>query len=206
MQSNSRPALEEKHVNAARLFSNRKEMIASMISAKQGIIAEVGVANGEFSQFILESLEPVQFVAFDTFGMHNYPSCWGIPTEVMFKGMTHIDYYKDRFSKYGDRVIAKQGLSQETVAQYPEDYFDLMYIDAGHSYSEVFSDAQLAQSKTKKNGIIVFNDYIMFDHLSGEEYGVVQAVNELIIKYDYKVIGFALHNDMFCDIAIRKVL
>jgi hypothetical protein len=51
---------------------------------------------------------------------------------------------------------------------------------------------------------MVFNDYIMYDWFYGDTYGVVRAVNELIINEDWRVCGFALNWGMFCDIAVRK--
>ncbi|SAL66154.1 hypothetical protein AWB70_06249 [Caballeronia cordobensis] len=197
--------LKSERVRAdARLFANRYDLVSSMTELRGGVIAEVGVANGEFSNFILRTLEPSKFVAFDTFGMHQYPSCWGIPTEVMFKGMTHLDFYKDRFGAYGDRVVAEQGLSYDTVPRYPDHFFDMMYIDAGHDYEDVARDASIAIRKTKPNGTIVFNDYIMYSHLSNEPYGVIRAVNELLVEHDWQIVGFALHRDMYCDVAVKR--
>lgn len=204
MSKDNYPSLRAEHINDARLFADRKDLIASLTQAKRGVIAEVGVAHGEFSQFILSTLDPKKFVAFDTFGMHNYPSHWGVPSEIMFKGMTHLEFYKDRFSAYGEKVVTEQGMSHDTVARYPDSYFDLMYIDAGHSYEEASRDANLANQKTKIGGIIIFNDYIMVDHFNNDPYGVVQAVNEFVSENNFQVIGFALHHDMFCDIAIAK--
>jgi hypothetical protein len=52
----------------------------------------------------------------------------------------------------------------------------------------------------------VFNDYTMCDHLVGEAYGVVPAVNELVVQENWEAVGFALHMHMFCDIAVRRVM
>lgn len=65
-------------------------------------------------------------------------------------------------------------------------------------------DAVLAAKKIKHEGVIVFNDYTMFDHISGAAYGVVPAVNELITLGGWRVVGFALQQHMFCHIAIRR--
>jgi len=54
------------------------------------------------------------------------------------------------------------------------------------------------------DGTLIFNDYVMYDHLQRVEYGVVQAVNQLVIDGDWRVVGFALNHNMFCDIAIRR--
>ena len=49
------------------------------------------------------------------------------------------------------------------------------------------------------------NDYIMFDHKSKTDYGVVQATNEFMIENNYEMLFFAFHPQLFCDIAIRRI-
>jgi len=79
-----------------------------------------------------------------------------------------------------------------------------VYIDGDHSYVGVKEDVNLAKAKITDNGVVVFNDYIIFDYANGVTYGVVRAVNELLINEDWRVCGFALCRGMFCDIAVRK--
>jgi hypothetical protein len=140
----------------------------------------------------------------DTFELHLIPTIWGIPTEDLLEGKPHLDFYRDRFSSLGDRVVTKQGLSHESLRGLPDKAFDLIYIDAGHDYENVQRDAELSQQKLKDEGILVFNDYIMFDHIRQVPYGVVQAVNELVVGGGWRVIALALHHDLFCDIALVR--
>lgn len=45
----------------------------------------------------------------------------------------------------------------------------------------------------------------MYDHFHFRcPYGVVQAVNELIVAEDWRVVGYALNPHLYCDIAIRR--
>ncbi len=90
------------------------------------------------------------------------------------------------------------------MATFPDEYFDMIYIDGDHTYDGVRKDVCVADKKLKPNGVLVFNDYIMLDHSNGDEYGVVQNVNELIDRHGYEVIGFALQRDTFADIAVRR--
>ena len=82
--------------------------------------------------------------------------------------------------------------------------FDLVYVDAGHEYDEVRRDGAVAARKLTPGGVLIFNDYIMVDHHYGTPYGVVRAVNELVTASDWKVVGFALQQQMFCDIALCR--
>jgi Methyltransferase domain len=199
------PALEANHVENARLFANREDLISSMGFMEGGVVAEIGVAQGNFSEYLLTVLRPRKFVAFDTFAMHEYPMHWGVPSSKLFDNMTHLEFYKRKFSDRSAQVVLEVGLSNEKLAIYPDECFDLIYIDADHSYEAVKQDSDLAKRKLRHDGIIVYNDYMMFDHLFAQEpYGVVQVVNEIIVKEDWRVYGFAFGFHMFCDIAIRR--
>lgn len=198
------PALAQMHVKDAKLFATRNDLIKAFDFLRHRTIAEVGVAFGDFSDFILNTLEPEKFVAFDIFSLHESPVAWGRPTAEWLKGMTHLDFYRQRFADRGERVTTVVGDSAATLPTYPDKFFDMIYIDAAHNYEGVIIDANNAKKKIKDDGVLIFNDYIMFDHLAGAAYGVVQAVNELIVSEGWQVIGFALQSHMFCDIAIRR--
>jgi hypothetical protein len=199
------PVLTASHVRHARLYSDRAEMFRAFALPQGGIIGEVGVAVGWFSTFLIEHFKPSEFVAFDLFNLHTIPTLWGQQTSVLFEGKTHLAYYRDKFAGTPARVTLEEGSSHARLAIYPDEYFDILYIDAGHTYEDVKRDAAVARKKIKPDGFLVFNDYIMFDHLSGGAYGVVPAVNELVVQENWEVVGFALQQHMFCDIAIRRV-
>ena len=198
------PALEPKHLDNPKLFANREDLISSMRFAEGGVIAEIGVATGEFSEYLLNQLQPKKFVAFDVFNLHEWDTFLRIPTKILFNNMTHLDYYKQKFADRGAQVVIEVGRSNLNLAKYPDKSFDLIYVDADHSYESVKQDADLAKAKLADDGVIVFNDYTCFDFLVGMRYGVVRAVNELIINDDWRVCGFALNRTMYCDIAIHK--
>lgn len=196
------PSLTQDNIREARLFATREDMIRSLPIARSGVIAEVGVALGDFSEFLISTLEPEKFFAIDTFEMHLASSHWGVPTSRMFSGMTHQAFYEKRLN--GDNVIVDPRLSYVALADQQDNSFDMIYIDAEHTMDEVARDAKIAATKCKSNGVLIFNDYIMWDHMLGAEYGIVQAVNTLVVEHGWSVIGFALQRDMFCDIAIQR--
>ena len=198
------PTLEAKHLDNTRLFANREDLISAMRSVEGGVIAEVGVAHGLCSEYLLNELRPKKFVAFDTFNMHEWDTYCNVPTNILFNNMPHLDYYRRKFADRGSQVVIEVGRSNLNLAKYPDKSFDLICIDADHSYEGVKQDANLAKEKIVDNGVIVFNDYVGFNFFEGEHYGVIRAVNELIINSDWRVCGLSLQCAMFCDIAIRK--
>ena len=94
--------------------------------------------------------------------------------------------------------------SATCLATFPDHYFDWIYIDADHSYPAVRRDADIGLRKIKEDGYLVFNDYIFWSHEQMMPYGVVAAVNELCIEQNLVWVYFALHQSMYCDVALRR--
>jgi Methyltransferase domain len=201
----SYPELEQTDVENARLFARRENLLRYFAPRlTRGTIAEVGVMYGDFSDFILRTIEPELFVAIDIFDMHNMPVIWSKPSAIKFQGMTHREFYEKRFSARGKQVRCEEGDSYRVLLSYPNSTFDMIYIDAAHDYESVKKDADVSIHKIKPAGILIFNDYIRYSHYDDCYYGIVPVVNDLVVNQGFEVLGFALQCDMYCDIAIRR--
>jgi predicted O-methyltransferase YrrM len=73
-------------------------------------------------------------------------------------------------SKYTNITI-KDGSISSIVPTLEDEYFDLIYIDADHSYESVLHDIKISLSKLKRGGIMSGHDYA-FESVS-------RAVNEM---------------------------
>jgi len=201
------PAIQPEHIAPdARLFAHRTAMMAAIGARYHGGTAvEIGVAFGDFSAVILHAMQPRQFVALDLFTLHQSETVWGKPTSDIFGPQSHETFYRHRFAAKPE-VEIHIGLSQETLARFPDRHFDLIYVDADHCYEGVKADATLAAHKLAPSGTLVFNDYIMWDHAAEAPCGVVPAVNELVVESGFLIVGFAFDINCFCDIALRQPL
>jgi hypothetical protein len=199
------PTLEQTDVENARLYARRENLISYFAPGLAGgTVAEVGVMYGDFSDFILRTVEPELFVAIDLFDMHHISVIWGKPSASRFQGMTHREFYERRFSGRGKQVRCEAGDSWQVLSTYPDFTFDMIYVDAAHDYDSVKKDADVSTQKIKPEGILIFNDYIRYSHYDDCYYGVIPVVNNLVANRGFEVVGFALQPDMYCDIAIRR--
>jgi len=161
----------------------------------------VGVLAGDFSQHILDATEPKELHLIDVFNCDDYPA------QKRFVARENEAFVKHRYQKQiaEGKVTVKTGLSWEMLATYEDEYFDWIYIDAAHDYKSVVKDLAEAGKKIKPEGILVLNDYILFDHRSKSDYGVVQATNEFMLEHRFEMIYFAFHPELFCDVAIKRI-
>jgi hypothetical protein len=200
------PELRPSDVENARLFACRESLVTYLApELRGGTIAELGVMYGDFSEFILRTIEPEVLVAIDRFDAHKFSFDWGSSSSTeRFQGMTHREFYERRFSSFGKQVRCEQGDSSYCLSSFPDRTFDMIYIDAGHDYESVKSDSDLSKQKIQSEGILIFNDYIKYSHFDNSYFGIIPVVNELVVNQGFEVLGFALQADMYCDIAIRR--
>lgn len=192
------------HIEGGKLFADRASMVREIAPKNTTNIAEIGVALGDFSVHIVECCQPKVFHAFDTFDMHLWPEHWGRSSAELFGESSHLETFVNRMSSQNCELETYQGLSSQTLPQCDVE-FDFVYVDGAHDYENVVGDAQQLVANVGPGGIVIFNDYTHWDHFIGSRYGVVQAVNEVVNKGLYRIVGFALEKNGFHDIALQRV-
>ena len=183
-------------IKKCKVLPNRYHLLQHLPKNGKGI--EIGVLGGDWSELLLKHTDPEELVLSDTFNSNDYPH------EKRFTKKNHEAYIKTKFSALGEKIKVMKGLSWDTLSTFPDNHFDWVYVDAAHDYESVKKDLEQSYRCLKNDGYIVMNDYIMFDHFTKENYGVVQATNDFMIENDFEMLFFALHPDMFCDVLIRK--
>ena len=190
----------------ARVYANRFDMLkelGSKYGEKFSSGAEIGVGLGKFSKSIINEFSLDEFTAFDSFELHELPAVWGRPSDEVFRGRTHRAFYEQLMSDSGCRINIHEGDSRASLGLQGDSAFDFVYVDGDHSYEYALVDGRNAVRVARCGGLVVFNDYVLFDY-NGNEYGVVQAVNQILGENPlFRVVGFALQRRMYCDIAIE---
>ena len=198
------PELPNELIRNCKLVENRKQLIRSLEFEKDElVVTEVGVAFGDFSEFLLEALPISEFYAIDLFELHKVDTVWGVSTKEKFQGGTHLDYYQNRFTQ-DQRVTICRRHSHQQLNEFEDGTFDLIYIDAGHDYQSVKNDLTLAARKIRTDGVIVMNDYAHMDPSGPTPYGIPRATHEFMLEHQWEMTHLALHPWGLYDVALKK--
>ncbi|HWI26930.1 MAG TPA: class I SAM-dependent methyltransferase [Stellaceae bacterium] len=150
---------------------------------KGGEGAEIGVARGEFSKAILDTVKPRKLHLIDPWEhqtREDYDTDGNnvedAEQESRYRGV--IAQFAEAIDD--DRVILHRRYSQDAATFFHDGQLDWVYIDGLHSYQGVRSDLALYQSKVKVEGLIMGHDYTNHERAQAMKFGVVDAVNEFV--------------------------
>lgn len=144
-----------------RVFPQREALIADF--PKDGVWAEVGTLQGRFARRILDLASPKKLVLID---------------------MDYARFERQNFLKeISDGTLElKQGMSWEVLSSFSNNFFDFIYIDAGHDYASVRKDLNIALQKVRSGGYIICNDFVNWSVMEAIPYGVYKAVIDFVIE------------------------
>ena len=77
----------------------------------------------------------------------------GVSMDRMYQDV--VEEFKD-----SDVVKVRKGFSEDLLAEYPDGYFDWVYIDGNHLYDFVKADVHLCARKVRKGGIVAGDDFL----------------------------------------------
>jgi predicted O-methyltransferase YrrM len=150
--------------------------ILEILNKEEIVIAEIGVYMGRCTamwnvELINQNIK-YKYYAIDHF-------------EGSSEHNKNIDYYGEtkkniEIIKENVNLIKNDSLSESK--NYPDGFFDVVYIDASHDYESVKKDIETWYSKVKSGGIICGDDY------TDGWPGVKKAVNE-VFKNKITIVG-----------------
>lgn len=172
------PLIPAEALHGCDVFNHRYALLDALPDG--GTVGEVGTMHGDFAREILDRKQPDELHLFD------------------------VSFARLRDDVAGHQAIkTHKGRSAARMKQMPDDFFDWIYLDADHTYAGVKDDVDASLPKLKKNGILVFNDYILWSPLLALPYGVITAANELLAD-GWTAIGIALTPHGYFDVAMRR--
>lgn len=185
-------SLHQKNIKNLKVVLNRENMLKLL--PENAIIAELGVDEGDFSFKIISLTQPKKLYLIDKWDSEGY-------------NKNKMNYVTKRFQKEIDAGIVTiiRGTSEKELKKFENGYFDWVYIDTSHSYKQTVKELELCRMKVKDGGVIAGHDYCQGNINKALAYGVVQAVNQFCIKYDYEFIYLTHETHRFLSFAIKKI-
>lgn len=163
---------KEKIQKITKNCSKRGEVLAELIKKfdkKDLIIAEVGVWDSKNAKYILKNCNDfiIQYWGIDVWCYSNHPAYKNITPEkwdvLYFRACKLMRYFLQTHILRMDSI--------EAAKIFPEQYFDLVFIDADHKHNAVMEDISNWFPLIKNGGLLTGHDY------GGKKIGVKQAVD-----------------------------
>jgi len=175
---------------------NRQELARWL--PRQGMVVEIGVERGDFSEDIIRFSSPEKLHLVDPWTYQDasmYPENVNPIRNSQEKQDLNYEFVLRRFAPLieRERVVIHRGYSADALKAFPDKSLDWVYIDGNHSYPFVKEDLELCRLKIKPNGFICGDDYIQGNPVVGTTYGVIQAVDEFCAQFGWKMICQADH-------------
>lgn len=191
----------------ARAFSRQRDKaIRSCILSripKHSVCAEIGVYKGDFSELILER-EPKKLHLVDPWKFEvdpEYAGSWYGGS--LGKNQTRMDtIHNSVLSRFRSQIRSgavevHRNSSANCCSQFPDNYFDWIYIDGNHRYEFVKLDLEMFLPKVKLHGLVAGDDYA---NPGWWQDGVTKAVDESILSGRFEKV--LIENHQFL---LRKV-
>lgn len=195
-ETNRNPSVQEtidkKYIKDTKLLVDVEELFEKL--PKNGIIAELGVDQGNTSQKILSISDPAKLYLIDIWESERYDE----------SKMTTV---KERFSELraSGRVEIIRKKSDVALKTFDEDYFGWIYIDTTHRYEQTKKELEIGRNKVKPDGVIAGHDYCVGNPSKGISYGVIEAVHEFCETYDWKLSYLTMETTGYSSFALEKL-
>lgn len=151
---------------------------------KGGVVAEVGVFRGDFAWPIRTIVEPDELHLIDPWGDND-------PSYKEQRAAMLVDAYENVRGRFGPdiasgRVVLHRDFSTKVAPEFPDHYFDWIYVDGRHDYENAKSDLLAFKDKVKPDGLILGHDFSSYRN--PRAFGVINAVLEFTKEEGFRVV------------------
>jgi len=159
---------------------------------KGGIVAELGVFCGEYSEEILRYSTPEKLFLVDWWDDAEKPWPTKSAAKLCYKTVSIL-------AQDNPKIKIEKKNAVDFLVRKPNNFFDWVYIDLDHSYEGTKKVLEVAESKIKKNGYIVGHDYT-----EKEGFGVIQAVDEFCASRRWVMESITTELHGYYSFALKK--
>lgn len=172
---------------------NRYDLVKFLPS--NGKVAEIGVAEGEFSRYLLATGQRELHLI----------DPWETQEGDYSKDPNNVDRstqdirYKNIIATFRSGIADKSVFvhrmySNDAVNNFADGELDWVYIDGDHTYDGVYRDLVSYDSKVGDDGFICGHDYTNHAVARSYKFGVVDAVNRFVSERGYSILVMTLEN------------
>lgn len=175
-----------------KIYETRDIMLSDL--PKNKIVAELGVFKGDFSKIIYNTITPSLMILIDSWSDKIIGSGDVDGNNMTSEnGLKLYEHVKNTFLNNEKVKIYRDYTS--ILSTFDDNFFDIIYIDADHTFDGCLFDLNLSFKKIKNGGYIMGHDYGQNMVKSKKEYnfGVVKAVNQFCLNNNQKI--SAITND-----------
>lgn len=182
------------HIRGLRVVPARRDLLELL--PKGAVMAEVGVAFGDFSREILDVCAPRKLYLIDL---------WD-PDEPRY-GVAAMESTRRVAARELESGVAelKRGFSWDAIATLPDASLDWVYLDAAHDFDSVRKDLEAVLPKMREGGIISGHDYTRWSSAGVHRFGVVEAVNGFCLREGWEMVYLTNESDRHVSYAIRAM-
>ena len=198
---------EVKEIEGTTIFDTRNEMISHYAkNIDKPVMCELGVFRGEFLDYMETNIEYGEIDGIDLFEGNLYSGdVDGNNPEYVQLERQYIllcDKYRDN-----PNVNIYKSYTTTYLNHQPDNKYDIIYIDADHSYEGVKADIDMAFDKVKDGGYIMGHDYEMNMDKAETEYqfGTKRAVDEFCEEKNQSIIAKGFDGCVSFCIQVKKI-
>jgi len=173
------------------VMSERENLVSFLPHGAVG--AEIGVAQGDFSEVLLDRARPARLHLIDP---------WSHLEAADRDARAHLDEVArssgclspPAYNELGDQqysaacrrfagrpsVVINRQFSYKVAREFSDRYFDFVYLDGNHTYEYILQDLFDFAPKVKDDGLIMGHDFFEDAFASDQHYGVIDAVNRFL--------------------------
>jgi predicted O-methyltransferase YrrM len=182
--------LSSRHTEGCRVLPDRQALLAAL---RGGVVAECGVAYGDFTADILRICRPRTLYLIDAWSRDRFNA--------------GLEKVRSRFAgSIADGIVQiRVGLSTDVLAEFADGALDWVYIDTDHSYLTTLAELRLAKLKVKPDGVIAGHDYSVAGRLSAGLYGVIPACHQFCVEENWRYAYLTLDPTGVFSFALRRI-
>ena len=163
-----------------RVFKTRNDLLDKL--PKNLKIAELGVFKGEFAQEIYKRMIPKELNLVDIwigeFGSGDKDG----NNHTVVSNMEEVFFSLRDAYKFFSNINVIRSDTENFLNSCADNSYDMIYVDADHSYEAVSRDLELSFAKIKNSGILSGHDYIKNTQIEA-------AVNNFCYQYKQNIVA-----------------